>query len=103
MNQIEQLFYETYLDMRGPNPNELEPEKVIGLYKVDFLFRDRFVIEIDGHEAHKTKEQRENDYNRERYLMKRGYIVIRFTGTEVYLETEKCVSDMVEITNRNWG
>lgn len=82
-----------------PIPDKhLEHSVVIGPYKVDFLYGD-CVVELDGHEYHKTKEQRDYDYKRERYLQKSGYIVIRFTGTEVFLDARKCVMDMVYIHN----
>lgn len=71
---------------------------VIGPYKVDFVY-DKCVIEIDGHEHHKTKEQRDYDYKRERYLQMQGYVVVRFTGTEVFLEPRKCVIEMLKIND----
>jgi len=77
----------------------LEHGVVIGPYKVDFVYGDYTVIELDGHEYHKTKEQRDHDYKRERYLQKLGYIVIRFTGTEVFLDARSCIIDMVTIHN----
>lgn len=99
MNQIETRFYETF---RQKFPDEfeaycLEPQHVIGIYKVDFLYDNEYVIEIDGHDYHKTKEQRHYDYNRERYLIKRGYKVVRFMGTEVFLQPENCVQELLDI------
>jgi very-short-patch-repair endonuclease len=96
MNEIEQMFYDAFID-EYVNPEnklccsqEIEAQVVIGLYKVDFIINGKYVIEIDGHDYHKTKEQREYDYTRDRYLIKRGYVVIRFTGTEVFLQPDKC-------------
>lgn len=105
MNEIEQKFWETWLKVRQQlndydrNYIKLETQKVVGVYKVDFGF-GLFWVEIDGHEHHKTKEQREKDYSRERYLQKEGYYIIRFMGTEVFLDAEKCVWEMVEIMRR---
>jgi hypothetical protein len=99
MNEIEMLFYNAYLkfeEIEDGVPCELLPQQVIGIYKVDFVYAD-CVIEIDGHGHHKTKEQREYDYKRERYLLRNGYIPIRFTGTEVFLDAYKCVTEMFEI------
>jgi len=109
MNEIESRFFKSYEEIvkRCKEDQDyfnnfpyylffLKPQVVIGIYKVDFLFND-CVIEIDGHENHKTKEQREYDYVRERYLMKKGYKVIRFMGTEVFLDSQKCVMEMFEI------
>jgi hypothetical protein len=99
-NEIERKFFEAYLDIEDADPCycDLEPQKVIGIYKVDFAYGD-CVIEIDGHEYHKTKEQRQHDYERERYLLRNGYVPIRFTGTEVFLEPERCVREMFEIVS----
>ena len=104
-NEIEQQFYNTYrknerIDIPGSlNENNLEPKIQIGPYVVDFLYDKKFVIEIDGHEYHKSKEQRFSDYNRERYLMKLGYFVIRFMATEVFIDADKCVRDMMLISS----
>lgn len=57
-----------------------------------------FAIECDGHEFHeKTKEQARNDRARERFLMKEGYTVIRFTGSEIYKDPIKCAKDVWKI------
>lgn len=103
MNNIEQMFWNAYQKRMTENDEDykLEPQVVIGLHKVDFAceagFDMKFAVEIDGHDFHKTKEQREKDYKRERYLMRQGYIPIRFTGTEVFLEADKCVDELLEI------
>jgi len=55
-------------------------------------------IEIDGHEFHeKTKEQAAHDRKRERSIVRAGYVVIRFTGHEVFRDTAACVSEVVEL------
>jgi len=99
MNEIERQFIETFDNLNELGVIEtcfsLESQKSIGIYKVDFLY-GTCVIEIDGHEYHKTKEQREHDYKRERYLMKKGYNVIRFMGTEIFLDPIKCVTEAIE-------
>lgn len=76
---------------------KIEPQKVVGRYVVDFLVQDKYVVEIDGHDYHKTKDQRCRDYQRDRELMKNGFIIIRFTGTEIFLEPEKCVRELLDI------
>ena len=109
MNEIESMFFEAFNGVLERCKSDsgyandfpfilfwLKPQVVVGIYKVDFIFND-CVIEIDGHEFHKTKEQREYDYVRERYLMKKGYKIIRFMGTEVFLDPHKCVMEMIEI------
>jgi len=63
-------------------------------YRVDFLIPVydmvmaegvAFVIECDGHDFHeKTKEQAQKEKQRDRDLITSGYVVMRFTGSEIY-------------------
>ena len=77
------------------------PQNPIDLYVVDFYietwFGSKVAVEIDGHEYHKTKEQRFHDYQRERYLQKRNVQVVRFTGSEVFINANACVENLLEI------
>ena len=41
------------------------------------------VIEVDGWAFHSSKEQRERDLKRDRELLRRGYVVLRFTYDDV--------------------
>lgn len=122
MNKIEQMFYDSILDVIGDDESELcnefeiIPQNIIGIYKVDFVVRrnadnsnppqpiphreKNFVIEIDGYEYHKTKEQREHDYKRERYLLNMGYTVIRFTGTEIFLSCRECALEAIRMIDQ---
>lgn len=71
-------------------------------YRVDFLITvyypklekgKCFVIECDGYEFHqKTKEQVQKDYERDRLLQANNYEILRFSGSEIYKNPEKCVS-----------
>lgn len=110
MNEIEKAFYNAFINKCQQKYGShlelmtfqywIEYGKVIGPYKVDFLFDKKIVVEIDGHDYHKTKEQRDYDYKRERYLMKNGYFVVRFMGTEVFLTPEQCIEDLFEINSK---
>ncbi len=76
----------------------ITPQKKIGPYRVDFAIEHlKIVIELDGHEHHKTKEQRTNDSKRERYLQSQGWYVIRFTGSEIWKDVDGCVQEMLKI------
>lgn len=74
-------------------------------YRVDFLlyvkywnFDKQFVIECDGHEFHqKTKAQVERDNERMRNLIKAGYTVIRFSGSEIYNKPLSCANEIKKI------
>ena len=67
-------------------------------YRVDFaLPEDKIGIELDGHEFHSTKEQRTHDAQRDRALQLAGWKIIRFTGTEVYQDVDRCIDGLVKL------
>lgn len=78
-------------------------------YRVDFLielvfkeygrYKDllKLVIECDGHDFHeKTKEQVRKDNERVRAIQNEGYEVLRFSGSEIYNNTEKCINEIIK-------
>lgn len=90
---IEWLMFGALTDF----PLRLTPQFSIGKYRVDFLVNDTNIcVEIDGHEYHKTKEQRTRDAKREREIERLGYQVIRFTGSEVFRDKDGCAWDVYE-------
>lgn len=92
-NKIEFLTFE----------NQVE----IGKYRVDFLITivdlnekiiKQFVVEVDGHDFHeKTKEQAQKDKEKDRFLTSEGYIVVRFTGSEIYNQSPKKARELLEL------
>jgi very-short-patch-repair endonuclease len=124
MNQIEQMFYDALLKVSLEKMHyicyengmtvsdyvkagegtvfcieEIEVQKPIGIYKVDFFFKTdyaQYAMEIDGHDYHKTKEQRYRDYQRERFLYKEGITVFRFMASEIYVDAESCARWVLE-------
>lgn len=73
--------------------------------RVDFLIEVKeddkelkLIIECDGHDFHeKTKEQAQKDKSRDRFLAKNGYVVMRFTGSEIYKNPRRCIKDIDEL------
>lgn len=67
-------------------------------YRVDFILIDaRLIIELDGHEYHSSPEQLRKDAQRQRYLTRAGFTVIRFTGSEIVDNCAECVLDVRNI------
>lgn len=108
--QKEEAEIETYSDLKDKLSAvcmlELEIQYPLGIYIIDFYLWDeltnqKYAIEIDGHEAHKTKEQRFNDYRRERFLMREGFKVIRFMGSEVYTDALGCVKELMKLIDND--
>jgi very-short-patch-repair endonuclease len=66
------------------------PQKSVGQYRADFLLScpssgKDVVVECDGHDFHeRTKEQAARDRSRDRAMQRDGFIVMRFTGSELY-------------------
>jgi very-short-patch-repair endonuclease len=99
LNKIEQLFYDAYVDLLHKEEVgiwDLVIQPTVGIYRPDFGYGP-CVVEIDGHEYHHTKEQREKDYRKNRYYALNGLTVVRFMGTEVYNDATKCVKELDEI------
>jgi very-short-patch-repair endonuclease len=69
-------------------------------YRIDFVIASpdlKLAIEIDGHDFHeKTKEQAANDRARERSIVREGYTLMRFTGSEIFRNPRSCVDEVAE-------
>jgi very-short-patch-repair endonuclease len=101
-----QSYWETLADNRALN---IFPQMDITcgkkIYRVDFEINTivngkekSVVIECDGHEFHeKTKQQAIKNRQRERDLIKIGYTVVRFTGSEIFNNLYKCINEIREI------
>src|SRR5699024_10267784 len=83
--------------------------------RVDFLYEIvsqiekesvlKIVIECDGHDFHeKTKEQARKDKCRDRLLSLNSYLVLRFTGSEIYRNSKECVKEINDfVAEKLWG
>jgi Protein of unknown function (DUF559) len=93
---IEISFWET----AKPLIPELQKEVWIDQkYRVDFLIPSKkAIIELYGYQHHNTKEKITKDAERERYLQRLGYQIIRFTGTEVFKDVHKCVNEVLSLS-----
>ena len=56
-----------------------------------------FAIECDGRDYHNQHEAIERDKQRDRIFASRGMPVLRFTGSEIYNDTEGCAKQVVEM------
>ena len=104
---IERLFLEAFDAIRTEGKETmyhywLNPQVEIDKYRVDFElvnnYDKKIIVECDGYDFHqKTKEQVKNDNQRERDLKKLGYEVVRFSGSEIFEDAEKCVRELLDI------
>ncbi len=90
-------------------PYGLLPQYPIGPFYADFAHPNAapgdetggVVIEIDGAAYHSSPDQRARDAYRQEYIESQGWVVIRFSGTEVYHYPVRCVlkaRDLIEET-----
>ena len=79
---------------------KLMPEKQysIGTKVVDFAFQEqKLVVECDGYKWHKQdKEQIERDIERDKYLARKGWRVLHFSGVQIRRNIEGCINEIKE-------
>jgi len=72
---------------------------IIGDVIVDFYCRDALlIIEVDGG-YHAERQQQDDDFVREQYLISLGYKIIRFTNEEVLCDTDKVIAKISQCIN----
>lgn len=76
----------------------------VGKYKADFLVWFKLgrhvggvAVECDGHAFHeKSKEQASRDKERDRFFLKAGFPVMRFSGSDIYKDAVACANEVAE-------
>lgn len=97
---IEKLFF----DACKSEMILMDPQYQVGKYRIDFaLPYQKIAVEIDGHDYHKTKEQRTRDAARDRWLTINGWTVLRFTGSEVYKDPGACAAQARDLAFKMLG
>lgn len=85
----------------------IAPQAKIAGYKADFLLwfsYERVVagvaIECDGHAFHeRTKEQASRDKKRDREILKAGFPVVRFSGSDIFKSPADCAEQVADLLN----
>jgi hypothetical protein len=79
------------------SPDCISPQRAdISIAMFDSLGLASYVcVELDGAQFHATDEQRASDRVKDRKLSKAGYVVLRFSGSEVYNRATDCVKDSI--------
>jgi very-short-patch-repair endonuclease len=99
LTPIELPFYEALRDTSFFFAVQPWIQGVDRRYRLDFLvFYDggAVAVELDGHEYHKTKAQRQHDAQRDRWFLARGVRTMRWTGSEVAADPQRCVAELRE-------
>jgi hypothetical protein len=82
-------------------PLKLEGKRMrIDIY-LEFAIGDqchKVAVECDGHEFHeRTKEQAQADKARDRLLQRHGIRALRFTGSEIWEDPDKCAFEILRV------
>lgn len=93
---IEELLFRALVPL-VPTGVELHAQHQVCGCRVDLVLvgpKSRVVIECDGHDYHeRTKEQARRDREKDRAFQRAGWIIARFTGSEIYADAEKCACE----------
>lgn len=99
------LLERTEVQALPPNGNYLIPQFQVQSWRLDFALvrKDsdgnllaKIAIECDGHEFHeRTKDQAARDRKRDRELQHLGWVVLRFTGSEIHRDVYSCCEDAI--------
>jgi len=98
---IEKRLIETMYETRTQMLDMVVNQFKFGKYLLDFAVPEiKLCIELDGHDGHKTKEQRTHDARKDRALTADGWHVIRYTGSEVHKDRVRVCRDIFNHINR---
>jgi very-short-patch-repair endonuclease len=61
------------------------------------------VIEVDGHDFHRSRQQIDYDRARDRFMTGHGAAVLRFTGSEVWRGTARCAEEVLSVAAKRHG
>lgn len=86
----------------------IQTQQRIDQYRVDFVLQQvgigpsehlgPVIVELDGHAFHdKDKRQRSYEKARDRYLVRKGYRVLHFTGSDVVADPFKVAYEALEM------
>lgn len=86
---LEKRFYDLFVDTLGLELQTQYPIKIAGQnYRADFAIpNEKIIIEVDGHEFHRTRAQLDSDRRRQNAISSEGWkflrITAKFTNQEV--------------------
>ena len=73
----------------------------IGPYVVDFVDeRAKLVVEVDGREFHSEPEVFRTDRHRQNWLVRQGWMVLRYAAFDVLLDPAKVADEVISVARR---
>jgi very-short-patch-repair endonuclease len=97
-SELERLFLRL---VRGAGlPEPLTQQRVNG-FRVDFCWPDlRLIVETDGLRYHRTPSQQAKDRLRDQAHVAAGFIVLRFTHSQIRFESENVIRTLHAVVER---
>lgn len=93
---IERSVLTQLLALRRPGVEIRAQHQACG-YRLDFALlgpRRKVSVECDGHDFHeRTKAQARHDKQRDRKLQQAGWVIARFTGSEIHESAHRCAAE----------
>lgn len=105
---VETLFLRAVIDSFAMNYSDgafrgngiyVRKQVEIHRYRVDFLFNNILVVEIDGHEFHSGRDNANRDAKRDMQLRSMGYKLLRIPAYRVHHNPSAAVSDVMDFLN----
>lgn len=110
-------FWDAARRMRPDFPPELwlwEEFKVVCAgrpFRADFVFRFgpefKVAVECDSFMHHSSRPALTRDHQRQRAFQREGWLVIRFSGSELWNDPAACVIELIQLVlleaDRRWG
>lgn len=104
----QEAIFHPFADPVLRNGVYMSQQQQIGKYRVDFSLKQigvgpddiyrPIVIELDGHDFHdRDKAQRSYEKARDRYLVKQGYRVLHYTGSDIVADPFKAAFEALEM------
>lgn len=91
---IEEQFWQAWQRRVPDIPLELQYPACAGAYRLDFAHPpSRIAIELDGYTHHSSHARFTQDRRRHRDLVREGWRVLVFSGTEVFHHADRCVDE----------
>lgn len=90
------------IDLKKPADElVLVPQFAWGYYRSDWAILNptlsgALLIECDGKEFHSSTEQRKHDWQKDANAHDRGYLTMRFTGSQIFRDADGCAQKIFD-------
>lgn len=94
MTKCESPIEEMLMEALVKKGHQVYSQEPCGAYRIDLSIygkNRKVAIECDGEAYHSSREQLAHDRKKDFYLKKNKWIVLRFSGSEIYQNRDRCI------------